>query len=956
MKGWWMVLIFVAIFDDLPAQTTLGIPYIINYTKQTYKGSNQNWKIAQSSNGYIYIANNEGLISYDGVFWKTHPVTNRTIVRSVNIDPQDRIYIGAQDEFGYFEPDSTGNLSYKSLKEKIPPAYRHFEDVWDIVSAGNKVFFRTEKAIYLYDADTVTVHLPLFHWSYLGKLGDMIVAQNYGKGLMVWNSGEWKILSDLPFFSEEKVLSIEEGPASGDWLMATRNGIYIYNKNKLKPWEPASVHDWPKQQIFYLIKSADNRFYVGTKYAGIYVFSDQGKLIQHFTTNDGLQNNHVNYLFADRKLNIWLALENGIDVIAYRNAIKKILPGGKFDAAGYAVLKDFNHLYLGTTNGAYEVDLEDEKDISYHQKKMRLIPGTEGQIRNIQSAGNKVIISQHEGVKVYDPQTRQLHTPKVENGYWQFQPVIWNQQQAWVAGHYNGLSVWLQNPAGNFSKQFDVQTFNESARFIEVDNKQRVWVSHPYRGVYLFDSLSPRVKPLLMGVAEGLPSNMNNYVYKVNGRILFATQEGIYDYNDEEKKFQPAKYYQDLFSNVRVRYLKEDAMGNLWYIANKTLGVVDFSGGTGFHLLIPELEDKMVSGFDHIQPIDEQNVIIGAENGFTHLNYRAYKINPSEISTWLSKVVVNGDSLLYNGFGAVQPLYKLPFSHNNIFFQYSAPVYTSNENITYSFRLRGYQQEWSDWNTKNEKEFTNLPAGKYDFEVRSRTNIGSESAIVRFSFEIMPPWYATWIAYTIYAFIFVSVILFLYYRQHRKYQLAVKQHEEEQRRLKYLHELEMEKSEKELIALRNEKLQRELEEKNQALASNSLHLVHKEEVLAHVKENLKKVTTHSASEMAESELKRILKTLGEEEKSKETWEQFAIHFDTVHTNFTKQLLDKYPNLSTNEVKLCAYLRMNLSSKEIAKLLNISVRGVEISRYRLRKKLSLAKEQQLFHFLCSLTEE
>jgi FixJ family two-component response regulator len=80
------------------------------------------------------------------------------------------------------------------------------------------------------------------------------------------------------------------------------------------------------------------------------------------------------------------------------------------------------------------------------------------------------------------------------------------------------------------------------------------------------------------------------------------------------------------------------------------------------------------------------------------------------------------------------------------------------------------------------------------------------------------------------------------------------------------------------------------------------------------------------------------------------WESFARHFDQVHTDFIKRLKEKYPQLSPKDLKLCAYLRMNLVSKEIAPLLNISVRGVEISRYRLRKKMQLHAEVNLTDYM------
>jgi len=100
----------------------------------------------------------------------------------------------------------------------------------------------------------------------------------------------------------------------------------------------------------------------------------------------------------------------------------------------------------------------------------------------------------------------------------------------------------------------------------------------------------------------------------------------------------------------------------------------------------------------------------------------------------------------------------------------------------------------------------------------------------------------------------------------------------------------------------------------------------------------------------------MIKTLDQDENMDADWEHFAVHFDKVHNDFFIALKKQHPNLTPNELKLCAYLRMNLSTKEMARLMNISVRGVEISRYRLRKKLQLSTETNLFTYLLDLQDK
>jgi DNA-binding CsgD family transcriptional regulator len=321
------------------------------------------------------------------------------------------------------------------------------------------------------------------------------------------------------------------------------------------------------------------------------------------------------------------------------------------------------------------------------------------------------------------------------------------------------------------------------------------------------------------------------------------------------------------------------------------------------------------------------------------------------------------DSLLYAGyFGEVddsltQPasaVYSISNKWNSLHFEYSTPLYAAQSSIRYSFFLKGFDRDWSDWTKRTEKDYTNLPAGNYTFEVKSKSNLGKESAVSEYAFTILPPWYQSGWAYGLYVMALAGLIYLLYFWQRRVFRQQQRRHEEEQKRLQYLHQLEMEKSEKEIVKLRNEKLEAEIEHKNTELASAAMHLVQKGELLGNIREELMRMKKGSNGDgAAAEEFKKMLRILGEENKMDKDWEQFAVHFDRVHSDFLQIAKAAYPALSAHELKLCAYLRMNLSSKEIAQLENISVRGVEISRYRLRKKLKIPTETNLFDFLMEL---
>ena len=120
MKRALLTCCLVATFFLGIAQHRVAIPRIINYNNNQYKGGLQNWDIAQDTQGIMYFGNNEGLLTFNGRYWNIFPLPNATIVRSVAIDKNNRVYVGGQDELGYFQPDSMGRLQYRSLVDLIP--------------------------------------------------------------------------------------------------------------------------------------------------------------------------------------------------------------------------------------------------------------------------------------------------------------------------------------------------------------------------------------------------------------------------------------------------------------------------------------------------------------------------------------------------------------------------------------------------------------------------------------------------------------------------------------------------------------------------------------------------------------------------------------------------------------------------------------------------------------------
>ncbi|HEV7782551.1 MAG TPA: triple tyrosine motif-containing protein [Chitinophagaceae bacterium] len=939
------------------SQNTIGLPDILNYSKQFYKAGAQNRQIRQDKKGILYFANSEGVMSFDGINWKTYPLPNKSIVRSLEFGPDNKLYVGGQDEFGYFSPDQSGSLAYHSLKNLLPAEERSFTDVWEIYFYRDLIFFQTSNNIYQISGNHSTIYKST-HWRFITVCNNRLIAQDYTKGLLSFQNGVWAPFlkkSELP--ADYFTTSITRIGQDSAILTTVKNGVFLLKGDEITRMRSPFLDNIAATHISASIMVNQDHIALTTNLDGCYIMDKKGTLIQKFSIKEGLQNNNILDIFLDKEKNLWLGLDNGIDFIAYNNAIKHIYPDYLNEGSGYASSIFNNELYIGTSNGLYKTSLSDEKDLSFVKGYFYPVANTQGQVWNLSQVNGQLLMGHHDGAFVIG---KDKATP-IDNtsGFWTFLPfsnVL--PSSIMIAGTYQGINFYDYNN-GVFTNKNIVAHF-ESARFVCMDNKN-IWISHPYKGVYRVQLNGNTPETKYYTLPQGVQSANGNYLFRVKNRLILTTETGIFEYDEPNDTFIPSVFYNNIFGRRNIRYLKEDDSGNIWFVFDKILGVLDMSSSKPLVIYFPELTNKFVSGFEHIYPVNKNNIFIGGERGFYHINFEQYKTikYPLQVQITAVKAINKKDSLLFGGYAndaneepAAVKKKRAEVSHswNSFHFEFASPVYAQQANIEYSYLLEGFDEKWSEFSQKTEKEYTNLSAGTYTFKVKVRNNLGNESEPVSYSFTVLPPWYQTNWAYGLYIFILVLGAYWLYRYQKNKFRSQQKRHEEEQKRLLYLHQLEIEKTDKEIVKLKNEKLEAEIQHKNTELASVAMHLVQKGEMLAKIKEQIEHLKNKPGDVKDSDDLKKIVRALSEEDKIDKQWEQFAKHFDNVHSDFLSTLKTKYPALSANELKLSAYLRMNLSTKEMAQLMNISIRGVEISRYRLRKKLGIPTDVNLFDFL------
>ena len=1033
------------------SQNTIGIPAIINYSKQDYHAGSQNWGIQQDTDGVLYFANNDGLLSFDGNFWRIYPLPNHTIVRSLAIDPGHRIYVGGQGEIGYFSPGAGGDLVYTSLHKLIPGQENDFADVWNTIIFQDQVFFRSNRKIFQLDKEKITVYKGV-NWDFLGTAGKTLIACEYSQGLVKFipspTGGRWtpiipaapgshltSVSSDPASAGLTSISSLPATPASSRQtaarpssgslptgtqirsvipigkdsflLTSLAHGLFGWFNNTLTRYETPALKSVSRENINGSCCIDTDKTALITNLGGCVIVNKKGEFVQRFSKKEGLQNNNILSVFLDRNGNIWLGLDNGIDLVTYNNSIRNIFPEPEDRNPGYASIIYQHNLYLGTSTGVYRSSLDTGKDLSFTRNSFQFVRNTTGQIWNLAEVNGKLLMGHNQGAYIIDKDTAIPFDQT--SGFWTFQPL---SGELMMTGTYNGINFY-EYKGGRFTNP-NIHAHFESAKFVVIDNN-RIWIAHPYKGLYTVE-FDKEGKPIASSYPDknSILSGNHNHLFKIRGLMILTNDKGIYQFDPRQQDFVHSTWLSGLLGPFPVNYLKEDPYGNIWFIRDRKLGVVDRSGASPRTLCFPELNNKVLTGgFENIYIVDSNNVLVAAEKGFFHINYQLYKKDKCPLQTLIRGVWTDNQKtrLIFGGYSVPEPpatadtvttsaastlapvgfpdnrltsatilpsvpasapvsanpgsnpgIPMLNYKDNSLHFEFSSPLYGQSQSIMYSYFLKGFDKDWSEWQGRPEKDYTNLHPGKYVFRVKSRNSIDNESTPVSWSFQILPPWYGTWWAYGTYILLFLGLVFGVYRQQEKKFKRRQlkklseqqKDYEEEQRKLQYQHQLEIEKNEKEIIRLKNERLNTEVAHKNSELASAAMILVQKGKLLSKIKEDLVRLKNNAEIEKESKDYKKIIRIIEGELGNSHEWEQFAAHFDDVHTNYLKTLKKRYPDLTTSDLKLCAYLRLNLSSKEIAQLMNISIRGVETGRYRVRKKLEIPNDVSLFDFLLTIT--
>lgn len=872
-----------------------GVPLLKNFTPSQYQNQGKIWDIRSAPNSMIYMAADKGLLEFDGKTWNSFKGSDG-FTRSVLVPSDSLIYTGSDLDFGVWTKNKFQAFEYTSLYPFRKDVQDISEEFWDVHSIDDKIIFISSQSIYVYTNQQLTrITAPnKFTGSFV--VSNSFYLADAKNGLYLYDKTSLKHLFSYP---EDKAFEISGiYHRNNEVVIVSKNaGLYFYSSGQLSQIKSTLSETLKAANVFSFEPVNESHLAYGTVLKGLFITDLDGNIIHHINRYKGLLSNTILCLHYSPSGKLWVGTDYGVTSLFLKNDITFFYDYRGDFGTGYTAQVMDGVFYLGTNQGLYSTgwdDLNNDKEFSHFD----LFPGTEGQVWALEKIDNTLFMGHDNGLFV-------LKNGKFEkfdqhSGVW----TILQYKDYLLTGNYNGISIFRKSGSEwIFLKKMDLILGSCNQLIIEMENV--LWVNIPNFGIIravLDNNLHPAERLIF-------PDS----IFFGNDPWLIQDENGIQVFTDT---------YQYSYIAGNEKFIQKPE-------------TISFP-----------MTENVLSGIYQAVSLQPDYDFYPVYNGFAlkHLLYAEDKDSAKFNLVFRKAEAFNNDERV-----ALYADARLPYRLNNFRIEYIVP---NQDDVLYQHKLNE-SGEWSDWSATNTAEFIGLKEGEFIIFVNATINgriIGTNTMTIR----IDPPWYRSWYVYATYFLLFLLTVYFI-----RRWQIiALKKQKKhlllkEQSSLRQQAQKHSEKVlllEQEFLKAEYDKIKQQLRHKTVELANKAKDSEDKNRLLLLLKEKFDLIhdSDPAVSRLRFGEARRMLDAyLKIDDKT------FEIQMDELHQEFFKKLKDQFPTLSNNDLRLCAYLRVGLNSKEIADILNIQPSSSYISRSRLRKKLNLKPEEDLYDFLSAI---
>ena len=917
-------------------------PYVRNHTRDAYGAASQNWSVGQDSHGVIYIGNHDGLLEYDGCRWQLHALPGSRVVRSLWVAPDDRIYVGSFEEFGYFEKNDLGECRYHSLSTGLDKTQLRNQQIWSITPYKDQILFQSFGGYFVVSPTSDVA------WHKSSKQLFMFYAIDGGiytqqQDLLCRYNGSEFVPSEIPAVPRERINAIASYRKDA-FLISQTDGVWkLTPEKRLERWpndlDGRLSHLNPNRALI----THDSLLLIGTVTDGLYALDMQGRIVWHVNNSNGLQNNTVLGIHEDFEGNIWVALDSGISMIYDTRRLRiNRWPNRNIGSVYDAALLG-NRIYIATNQGLFLAQYPSPSDPRRDDLDVMLIPETEGFVTELfPTSDGSLLVGHNRKTLLVHPDGRIDKISDKGGGMCAREIVIGGSRRLIQSG-FTTFSIF--HPVSDGWKLLhELRGFSNPIQFFEIDENRTIWAGHLNRGLYRLkvDETWERVIS-----SEYLPSLNGSEtakigVFRVRKRLVFTDGTQCYTYDDLNDRITPYSYLnRNLGDFARAHRIVPVDYDRYWFITDRAAALISFVSDT------PRIVNtvtyhtygfSMFDNYENIVPIDPDQSLVCIFNGIAQLSHEATdpprQLPELRLSSAMALSGKNGAATPSRRLKPADPgTVQLPFDYNNLVFTAGYALF--GEPFSIRFRLLPLDDCWSEA-PEGRVEYMRLPPGNYTLEYKVSGSNGREIGGTPFRFNIHPPFYRSATALVCYVLLLIGCMLLI--------------NKLSRRRVEQRHRQLQEQREREIMELENRKLSDEISFKSKELASSAMHLIRRSEMLHSIRDELVRQKEQLGTQYPNKYFNRLLALIDDNLSSEREWEVFQTNFDRIHENFFRNLRLKYPELSSGDLKLCALLRLNLDTKEIADMMNVTVRGIEARRYRIRQKIGLSSQESLTAFL------
>ncbi len=750
--------------------TDRGRPFIRVYTYQDAGTYGHSFYIQQDSRGIIYASNEFGLLEFDGSNWRLYTHPDRLYLVSICLTDSNRIYTGFHSDCGYVEFNGRGP-EFVSLSSGIPDSVKTKISPWRIHDTPDGLLYQSRRCIvYLDPADSSSIKHPVIFTAgeselifTSARLRDRFLFLQRNVGLLeLRDRGTSLTLLDTTY----KIPTVNSDMiALNDTtvLILVDEGVMLYD---------GRFHKLPSNEISrffleykgnFLSQVNDSLFVLSSENNGIALFDLTGRIHQHFSKEDGLASDMLwERVLVDRDGGLWLPTDGGITYIEYNSPFSYYDQKDGLDGEQILTITKFagDH-YIGTAKSLFCLKKGPGHGI------VELVHNDGYRYISLDAMRDRLIFGNFTGLwelRAGESSPRMIYRDILCNS------VEINPDSAGFLARGSSVARWYR-----FDDNGDFKLMGEINGCLALDlefsfdgdwGSWTVFVDHPrvqrIRATKKPPESAADFEIVGYDSAEGVPQDFSyGHGAMVDDHRIMQAGEHFLEYDPETDRFYPVELVDpgEEGENKYLYTLLREADGGIWY--RKALYRYfryAFPKGDSYQIVYPLARAYKEIFWNAVFETDP--LLIWIKIGSKKLiRYEPdTQLLRAEPPPALIRRFVVDQKLVYGGGAHMKDVYMLPHDATNIQITYSIPHYIESDAKLYNYRLVGYEDEWSDWNDKSVKEYMNLDAGTYRFEVYAMDALGRTSEIAPLSFRIVPPWYLTVWAYGLYLLALVGMV------------------------------------------------------------------------------------------------------------------------------------------------------------------------------------------------------